>query len=494
MKFSCFELQESFNDLNQVWANEIDIMDDIHQANQRLVLMESFQGETATDVKNYFDNIHNSLSFGIMAVCAELDVKFRLYLDEYYETIDDKKFSVINTEHINNLISRIGEFKTNFNDMHSQIDGCLSDIADIFQKDDLIDKYEENLLDNLDAVGLEMRKVADDLGGFDYLHKDDCEDILALMDSMEKILDYAEQMFDETTFSYSIGEVATVALSEFQMSMYSMAENIQNHSEWLEGCMDALDNIESSYDLNVLLNYVGISLTDYHELAKRGIKLQIYRNNGNTVMKITSSMSNVEIKNVLNSMNLQHLTNANFNKLTGNGLVIVNALGNIKAPKLVEELGNIKGFFSKIEANVKGEVPTIARWSGRAAKVVNGIGWVLTGVVDVYDNVYDEVSGEWTLNELEPWIDSATDIAIDVVSDIGIDMVATTAGAWVGSAVPVIGTSVSGVVGAGSGIVLNIYLSFAESGEPGKTVYDYAKDAVSDKTHELIKDISQIIW
>lgn len=184
MKFTCYEIHESFLDLDEVLVNEIDIMEQTKKASEMLIYLDTFQGETAEAIKNYLSNIHTSLILGIMAVCAQLDVKLRLFLEDYKLEVDGSTLSVIDTEHIGNLIQRMNTLESDFVYTKSQLSSKLSSVGDIFQTTVNYTTHENEIIANSQFARGRMQSTIDALESFDARHMNDCEEMTAVLNGM----------------------------------------------------------------------------------------------------------------------------------------------------------------------------------------------------------------------------------------------------------------------------------------------------------------------
>lgn len=488
MKFTYFEIHESFLDLNEVLVNEIEIMEQTRVANETLIQLDTFKGETAEAIKNYLSNIHISLILGIMAVCAQLDVKLRLLLDDYKLEVDGSTLSVIDTEHIGNLIQRMNTLESDFIYTKSQLNSQLSGIGDIFQATVDYATYENEITENSRLARDKMQQTIDSLMSFNVRHINDCNEVMAVLDGMEQILNISENMFVGTNINYDSNNIdLSDLLTNFYTSMSTLTESIDENDNLLVGCAGALNSLKLAYNFSEVLSALGIAMGDYVELSKKGIKLKVFQSNGNTMVRIVSgSLSQTEIKNVLNSMNLQHLTSTKFNKLTGKGLLVSTGLGNVKSASLVTELGYTKGFRAMMGAVEEERFPTFTKKLGQTAKILDGVGYGITVLADVCDNMYDAVTDIWECN-VDAVMDSATDIAVD----LGSDGLLQSSGAFLGGLFGGrVGAAIGNLIGVGSSIIASV-LNY---GEPRKTIIDRAKDVVSDSTHQMKKEIAHFLW
>lgn len=488
MKFTCYEIHESFLDLNEVLINEIEIMEQTKVANDALINLETFQGESAEAIKNYLSNIHTSLILGIMAVCAQLDVKLRLLLEDYKLEVDGSTLSVIDTEHIGNLIQRMKTLELDFIYTKSQLSSKLSGIGDIFQTTVDYVSYENEIVENSQFAQGRMQHTIDALESFNARHMNDCEEMMTVLNGMEQILNFSENMFVGTNINYDENNIELSSLlTNFYTSMSNLTESIDENDDLLVGCAGALSDLKLTYNFSEVLSAIGIAVGDYVELEKKGIKLKIFRNSGNTMVQIVSeSLSKNEMKNVLNSMNLQHLTSTKFNKLTGKGLLVSTGLGNVKSASLVTELGYTKGFRAMMGAVEDERFPTFTKKLGQTAKIIDGVGYGITVVADVCDNMYDATTGTWEC-DVDAVMDSATDIAVDLGSDVLLQGGGVILGGWLGG-------SIGAAIGNIGGVFGSIYVSTNRYNEPQKSTVDYVKDAVSDGTHRLKKEIVHLLW
>lgn len=168
---------------------------------------------------------------------------------------------------------------------------------------------------------------------------------------------------------------------------------------------------------------------------------------------------------------------------------MIRSTGNVASPHLISELGNVPGFRASttaVRTNKFDDVVKITRTSSTFSKVLDGIGYAATIGCDIFDNVYNETTGEFEFTP-ETIADSVTDSAVDIGMDLGIEA----ACAGIGTLIcPGVGTAVGYVAGS----VISIGLSLFKFGEPPKSCADHVKDVVSDVTHAIGKKLSNLFW
>lgn len=108
---------------------------------------------------------------------------------------------------------------------------------------------------------------------------------------------------------------------------------------------------------------------------------------------------------------------------------------------------------------------------GKASKVLGTVGTVLSTGTDIYDNFYDNSTGEWKCTP-SSIVHCVTDVGIDLGAGAG----ATALGATVGSAiVPPVGT----VVGAGVGMLTDVVVN--------ADFFDFNGDGTNDSIVDGVK-------
>lgn len=492
MKFTCYDVQESLFDLDDELINEVDIMSDMSKAKDSFVELDSFKGEAAVTLKNYFSEIHGALVDGFLATCSDIEIKLRLLMDDYYNNVDVKHASVIDTEHIMNLILDLDNIKDDFETSKGVLQGILSDVSDIFTTSENYTLQEGDVLSEIQEIGDEMDKVIKDFTEFNAIHEQDCENVFSILETMEKIICSVQDVFIDTTICYdgNNSEIASL-LNDFNADMAGISESLLERQEyWATATLDEVGNVITTYDVAKIAEELGITSADYITMLRQGLKVVYQNDNGQVIMRIVSSTKSTdEIKDFLRGLGLTHLTDSKINKLTGNGLQVIRSTGNVASPSLISELGNVPGFratSTAVRTNKLDDVVKVTRTSSNFSRVLDGVGYVITAGCDTFDNIYNETTGEFEFTT-ETISDSVTDTAVDIGLDIGLQKL----GMAIGTAIyPGVGTAVGYVAGAVASMLLPVF----EFGEPPKSCVDYVKDAVSDVTHGIGKGLSHIFW
>ena len=67
MKITCFKLQESYNDLDEILLNEVEILSETESANNKFIELESFRGDRINNLSWSRNAIGSAVSAGLQA-------------------------------------------------------------------------------------------------------------------------------------------------------------------------------------------------------------------------------------------------------------------------------------------------------------------------------------------------------------------------------------------------------------------------------------------
>lgn len=489
MKITCFELEESFIDLDDVLLNEVEIMSETETANNALVELGSLQGTAADTLKDYFNTIHAPIISGLMGACADLDLKLKALFEDYHVAVDSKRSSVLCDVYIGEKKEKIGTIQGDLDSVTAELHTILAGVSDIFSTSASYATYESEISANVVTVQSDMQQVITDLETFNTNHLLDCETISSALDDIIRVIDLAQSIFVDNQISSVTDEELLTALSSLDVKITDMTMEIMEDPSAIASVLEIMDKTLTVYGMVEMLAVLGISASDYRKLVKQGLKLSLVKSNGNVMLKIVGDgVSTDVVKDSLKSMNIPHMTSDNINKLVGSGLMVLDKKKVVKSPHLLAALTNKDGFKSVAKIVITGEMPPLFKWKGYG-KLVDGLGWAIDGGANIFDNCYDENSGGWIVNG-ETVGDTVTDTVVDIGLDIGIETLFTVAGSFI--PVPVVGTVVGYVTGT---LVSAAVSSFEWPGtEPPKTPADMIKDSVSDLTHSVTDTLSNIFW
>lgn len=204
MKISSFEIMESFDQLDEVLVNQVDIMKDMKAAIDQVINTSAMTGKGVDSLKTYFSDIHSQIVNGLMMVCADVDTLLYKALQDYAQEVDESKYSVLIADHIEDLVDECSSIDAHFEDLRKELKAVLNKVDDIFYSSAGYNAYECNVSSNIDTLKKDMKKVVSDLEKFDATHKNDCQSINEVLDSLNGLMDAARDVYVDNTINYDV--------------------------------------------------------------------------------------------------------------------------------------------------------------------------------------------------------------------------------------------------------------------------------------------------
>lgn len=137
-------------------------------AMQKVIGLDSFQGETADSIKTYYNEIHNLLLSAIGSTMVDFMTKIMLYWDGYY-SIDGDIHTKLNEDTLNKAIK--------------EYDNSL----------DKLDTSQTSLKTTLDSVSDIFYSIIPAVGTLEYYHDDAKDKIISVKD---KVIPYEESVLN----------------------------------------------------------------------------------------------------------------------------------------------------------------------------------------------------------------------------------------------------------------------------------------------------------
>lgn len=497
MKITCFKLQESYNDLDEILSNEVEILSETKEANDKFIELESFQGTAADNLQGYFAAIHGTIIGGLMLVCADLNVKLMQLFDDYYVDVDKRQSSVICTEYIGDKVEKLSQIEDSFADVTGTVQEVLSSISDIFSTASSYKTYEDTITTNLPATRVKHNDVITDLVSFNMEHLSDCDAIISSLEEIIAIINAAQDIFVDNRIGDYNELCQSDKMKSLEENLGTITDSIQEHPHWFNDIAEELNKTLTEYGAKKALAQLGIAGVDLWMLYAKGLWFDTRKDGEDIILQIRSTkkanLTSEEIGKLLRGQNI-HIEAKKFNKLIGDGLAVKTK--KINSP-ILNKFDRKAGFdtISSTIKNDKHKFPDI--WENKGFKYEKTLGNVMKGVdivgygVMVYqnaaDNCYNSKTGEWEGD----W-KSAGDAVIDTVTEVAVDQGIQLACAAIGTAIcPGPGTAIGYAIGSAVSAGLQAEWWFTE---PPKSTVDFVKDGVKDAAHYVCDKLARIFW
>lgn len=112
----------------QKWKDELT---SVQEAMQKVIDLESFEGETANSIKAYYNEVHRLLLSAVCATVADFSTKFFLYWNRYYD-IDTDIHTKLNEDTMNLAIAEYDTSLSNLSASQNSLKSALDAVSDVF--------------------------------------------------------------------------------------------------------------------------------------------------------------------------------------------------------------------------------------------------------------------------------------------------------------------------------------------------------------------------
>lgn len=235
---------------------------------------------------------------------------------------------------------------------------------------------------------------------------------------------------------------------------------------------------------------------DIHTLIKMGVKLDFVKDGEKFLLKIHSTKGDAEIQRLFKNAGAGLLKYDKIDEMAAAGLEIVDSEGKVINKNALKKLLDSDAISDSLKNVDNKGLKGWFKKGRKASKIGLATDIVISGAFDIYDNYYDEKTGEWKPITVKRTVDVATDTAIDVGTSAAITagstalgtaagglLASTAIGASIGTAAcPVIGTAIGALIGLGATIAMNKKWNWTD---PPKSVVDIAKDEVKSLTSKI---------
>jgi len=520
MHYQKEEIQKSYDKYLDAEKNQEEIFALLRLALDALVNLASFNGDGAVAIKNYLEDIHMGVldTFGIALM--ELEIHFLELKQSFEGSVDDSCVAILDSQFINGKKGDLNGHRTNMETINVAAEDAVSKI-----KNDVALKSlpYQDCVTSFNTLSNKIDAVLDSMGTFNSQHLADLDNFYRVFPLLDQAFSFMDGVIKPGGSTYSRVDAMNLpwlnAMSDYRVSAFLYAR-------------EADPNLYQTFYLAVLVN-CGFDVLEYAIVPGVDIN-QIYqwlRNGGNDAMGYFSDASDAtnslwEMIRLLRS-GLKFTVTADkdsavFIKITTRGGEVLSAAERLKALKLAEApipsdartlsrlFDSDKGLcvwgkskysstlfgsaFSDAESSkaaVKlaeairigdfseagslSKVSKILRGVDRVGKVIGTVGYVFTAGLDVADSFYDKRTDELTGSF------NGARLAAGGILDGSVILAAVGAGAAAGSEVPIIGN----LVGAGVGLVIGVVGSVVQWGEPKKSLFDHAKDGLTDVCEDV---------
>lgn len=484
------DVENDYNDLSEYLQNQLDILEELQQAINDFTGLEDFNGQAATNIKAYYNDLHGNVIKTLMTLIYDIDVTMHYSNNDFEDSVDSGYTPILDNEYIGEKITKEIALKDSFQAAEASLLNILSSVSDIFSADvsfvtdTILTMYQENID--------QAQDTKDEFETFGTKHIPDMKDVNDTITKLNTAIDYMKSFGDVSSISIYEPGSATYKdwMSDLINYQISVGEKFEKNG-W-ETTTEFLETYSDYRTIEVMIKnglVTGVNSEELRKLYMAGVQFNVVEQGERVYFKMVTNITDpAELNRILKSLGTSSFREDKIRKLLGDGLQIVDVNGNVCNKQMLNRL-----LKSDIISDVLGDVKPVKEYKGGGSKVLGIAGKLfdiadvaITTYGDINDNFYNETTGQWEVNEGKDFVDFATDEAIDLSISLGIPA----AGAAIGTAIcPGIGTA----IGAGVGALIDVGMNW-EFGEPPKSIADHISDGVKDFTDSVGNWLSTTFW
>lgn len=493
MKIAYRMVANSYDKLTEMLNNQLDIFEELQMAVNNLIELEDFKGDSAVNIKAYYNELHGEIIRAFKALIYDIDITMYYSNKDFEENIDTGYTPVYESQYIQDKIDAEVKLLEAFEAVTTELKEerqAVSDIVDIYENFSY-DAVCEEFVDTMDYA----KKAKEDFENFNGKHEKDFVDaqtainnIMSAINSM-KTFGNVSEIKEYIPGGWNTNDWMQ-GLRDYQLSVGDKIEN--NNWETKFEYLDAYAGVRTIEALMESGYNIGISMKELRDLYKAGLKfdLDISEETGEVIFKIVSEFDDLgDLHKALREIGCGSIKYAKLKEMLTDGIKIVDDAGNVVNKNALKKLlrsDDLAKIFKNIESIEKymGEGHSILKIGKKFLDVVDVL---ITGGMDIYDNVYNPTTGQY-MQDFDG--ETVADLIIDLGVDLGCDLGLPKAGMVIGTAIcPGIGTA----IGTSVGVIADIVLMW-DYGEPPKSLADHVKDGIQDGVDTVTNWFSTVFW
>ncbi|MFS0752067.1 T7SS effector LXG polymorphic toxin [Oceanobacillus sp. 1P07AA] len=209
-KVDISEVIEFSDDVKSSTADIKTSLNSISESFDRLNSLESFSGKTATNAKNYFNDLHKTILITFEHLFTDLDDSLRKHLELFKSRVDTSESAIIVSDYVKDLELDIKEDWEKLNLEQDTVRETIKSVSDITSA--IHPNYYPPEADKDDVINI-ITNLEEELNSFTSVGKEEISSIEDLLNQVATAIENAGTVEGEGRFTDYIGSSTTVGLS-----------------------------------------------------------------------------------------------------------------------------------------------------------------------------------------------------------------------------------------------------------------------------------------
>lgn len=195
------------------------------------ILEDKLQGEMASSIKSYLQEVHGLLIQSINLLLTEYDAQLFLYKDGYFN-IDSYNHSVLPEKIFENVKTELSNKQKEYIGNNDDLNNISKEISDLVsfnvRKGDDVNRYYSNILNNVDKLRVQV-------GCYESKHTKDLDSFKEHLNSFKKLVSYYVSQEKSVPTNYKSLDITKVnEIKDFIISYQSIQKHLDSSKKFLE--------------------------------------------------------------------------------------------------------------------------------------------------------------------------------------------------------------------------------------------------------------------
>lgn len=209
-KVDISEVIEFSDDVKSSTADIKTSLNSISESIDRLNSLESFSGKTATNAKNYFNDLHKTILITFEHLFTDLDDSLRKHLELFKSRVDTSESAIIDSDYVKDLELDIKEYWKKLSLEQDTVRETIKSVSDITSA--IHPNYYPPEADKSDVIKI-ITSLEDELNSFTSVGQEEISSIEDLLNQVATTIENTGTVEGEGRFTDYIGTSTTLGLS-----------------------------------------------------------------------------------------------------------------------------------------------------------------------------------------------------------------------------------------------------------------------------------------
>ncbi|MFD1335877.1 T7SS effector LXG polymorphic toxin [Oceanobacillus iheyensis] len=209
-KVDISEVIELSEDVHSSTADIKTSLNSISESIDRLNSLESFSGKTATNAKNYFNDLHKTILITFEHLFTDLDDSLKKHLEMFQSRVDTSESAIIDSDYVKDLELDIKEDWEKLSLEQDKVRETMNSVSDITSA--IHPNYYPPEADKDDVIKI-ITNLEQELNSFTSVGQEEISSIEGLLNQVATTIENAGTVEGESRFTDYIGTSTTLGLS-----------------------------------------------------------------------------------------------------------------------------------------------------------------------------------------------------------------------------------------------------------------------------------------